>query len=329
MAELFSLEKVKEILNQFEETATDLVEETCGDIDLPAFMASGDERAVRKSINKIQNNLIASIPEGIPVPAVSLYVTPIGADAINMVSISVSSKFKAEKQFKFKESLTSRNADTAGALAVMMNIYKELLEDSMADSNLKAMNAVLEEAGKEAGLSYSVKIITPLGIKNKKVESLSNEEVVFVADMDRVFKFEDLLVLAEPVENLISEESIKEAFDNLVAELTGCQMPQQLVAAHGGVTIKYICNINKQVRPMTLIKKVCTKAHDRIIGKKDTLAYWTDDKSYALVVRRENGQFDMVLDPFDVETLLRSDVDVLAELNQGTTSEGTKAKSEE
>lgn len=316
MAELFNKEKVNECLQMFEDSAKELIAETCDDIDLEKFMKDGDGDAVRKSITKIQNNLVASIPQGIPVPGVSLYVTPLGGEYIDVISISVTNKFKAVKTFKFKGTITSRNSSLEGAVSIMMEIYKKLIVDAMAEHNLGIMNRILERATGEAGLPYNVTIVTPLGVKDRKVDVLTNEEVVFVADMDRVFDMGDLLILAEPVENLISEEAIEDAFNSLVAELAACQMPQQLVASHGGVTIRYICNINKQVRPMTLIKKVCTKATDKIIGNKDTLAYWTDGESYALVVRREGGHFDVVLDPFNVETMLRSDVNVLAKLGQ-------------
>ena len=73
MAELFNKEKVNECLQMFEDSAKELIAETCDDIDLEKFMKDGDGDAVRKSITKIQNNLVASIPQGIPVPGVSLY----------------------------------------------------------------------------------------------------------------------------------------------------------------------------------------------------------------------------------------------------------------
>lgn len=318
MAKLFNADDVTRYLEQFENTSKRNIAETCGDVTLEKFMKEGNDTLVRQCIFKIQSNLIAAIPNELPVPGVSMYITPMrtSSGVIDVISLSITNKFRAAKTFKFKKTITTRTASLEGATDVMLGIYKDLITNVMAEQNLSVLNEVYANAAQDAGLPYGIRVTSALGIKDRKVETLSNEEVVFVADYDRVFNFNDLMILAEPIENLITEEAIQSAYDNLVAELTSCQLPQQLVAAHGGATLRYVCNINKQVRPMTLIKKVCTKAVDKIIGNKETLAYWTDGESYALVVRREDGNFDIVLDPFNIETMLRSDVDVLAALGQ-------------
>lgn len=72
----------------------------------------------------------------------------------------------------------------------------------------------------------------------------------------------------------------------------------------------YICDISKRLKPLTLIKKICSKNIEKLRGSKDAVAYYFEDDVFALVERRD-GNFTVVLSPFDVKTLRRVDVDVL------------------
>lgn len=188
-------------------------------------------------------------------------------------------------------------------------MYADLITDEMIEENLKIVNDVLEEVVNKAGVSYEISVVSPVGQQGKVLSSILDDKVVFVADTERAFELEDIMALQEPDED-ITEDMIASAIEDEVNIVSGCQTPEQLVAKHGGMLVSYVCNINKQIRPMTLIKKVCSKDVMRVKGQNDTFAYYNNGEVFALLYRRD-GEFEIALSPFDMKTLRKADFDVL------------------
>lgn len=280
-------------------------------LDLEGFMAKGLTDLVKESINKIQANIISAIPEGYAVPKVSLYITATGSDetAISVISITVTNRVTGNKKFKF--SYQAKPGNTVQQIAdFFLAIYTELVVDAIIDENLEKVNSVLSEIAKEAGLDYEISVISPLGIKEgKKIAYIGDDLIQFVADEDRIFDTDDILVLQE-VSETITEEHIAEAKKQLVEELGTAQTPEQLVGIHGGLLVSYIADINKRVRPITLIKSVCSRNAKKLTGNKDAIAYYSEGDVFAIVAKRDN-KFEVVLSPFDINTLRKVDVDVI------------------
>lgn len=303
----------KSILDAFNSTVDSMVQDTCGDIDVLKFMEEKNVEALKRSITKVHNNVIASIPDEVPTPHVSVYTTPVGSQSIDVVTISITNRYTSEKKFKFSNAVTRKNATAEGIAEIFKEAYTALILDSMIEENLKVVNDMYAQLAQQAEIGYGIELISSLNAGEKKVSFLADDKVVFVADENRIFSLEDIILFSEP-DTLIPEEKIEEAKAVEVEMLRECQTPEQLVAKHGGVVISFLSDINKQVRTMTLIKKVCTKEWNKIKGNKETLAYWSEGDNYALVVRREDGHFEVVLSPFNTETLRKVDVDVLSKI---------------
>lgn len=310
---MFTQNDKKEILKEFTDSVDNLIAETCGDIDVPKFMQESNVDAIKRSITKVHNNVIASVPEGIPAPKVSVYTTPVGADQVDVVTVSITNRYTSNKKFKFSDAITERNASPEGIANIFKNAYTQLILDSMIEANIQIVNEAYQQLIQRAEVGYAVEVVSPLNAGDRKVAYISDDKVCFVADESRIFDLEDLLIFVEP-DGMISEEDIEKVKSAEVETLQACQTPVQLVEKHGGSTISYIADINKQVRAMTLIKKVCTKDYSKIKGNKETLAFWAEGDDYALVVKREDGHFDIVLSPFNIKTLRKADVDVLSKI---------------
>lgn len=305
--------KRNEILGMFDDAVKATVEECCADINLVDSMLKGNVEEVRNSIFKIQNCIIASVPEGVAVPKVSIYITPAGADVIDVITLSIGNKLNSTKKFKYQYIITRNSADTETVVDYIKEAYARLIVDELAESNLAKLNEVLGVIVEKANLSYAVKVVSSLGVDNKIVSELSNDNVVFVANDDRVFEMDDILIVAEPDGEFVTEDIIENAIVKEAEMFAECQTPEQLIDKHGCTVISYIANINKQVKAMTIIKKFCSKEYSKVRGNADAVAFFKDVNVYA-IVSKVDGKFEVQLSPFDITTMRRVDYDVLAML---------------
>lgn len=312
---MFSVEDKKVIIEKFTKTAASNIDANMTD-DIDSFLKAGKVDLVKDCITKFQNNIICAIPEGVEVPSVSLYQSPlcsVDSDEIEIVALSLSNRINSTKKFKY----TAR-VQAAGILQRLAEFfipaYTELIVSSMVEANLERVNDILAQAAEEAGVPYKVSVISELGNEGKKVASLLDDEVVFVADEDRALSLNDLMLLRVPnEEELITEDMIQNAYSALVEEIQKSQTPEQLVADPGSF-LRYVCDISKHIKPATLVKALCGKNVEKLTGKKDTLAYYMRDNVYALVAKRD-GHLEVVLSPFDLSTFRKVDVDVLKEIS--------------
>ena len=311
---MFTREMKESYLAKFTESAWALAGEHEDRLDLEKAMASNDIDVVKRVIQDMQNIMVASIPEGIAVPEVSKFVTGSGStpDAISVVNIRIANKVNSERKFSFSIVVTGSKASDA-AFDFMLSVYSALLVDTMASVNLIKVNDVVMKASEEAHLEYTIRVETSLGNEGKKIAALSDDEIVLVADEDRVFDVDELVILLDEPTEIISEEMINRVYDTVVNEFSAAQTPVLLVGMRCGSLLSYICDISKRVKPITYIKKVCNRNIFKLSGTKNCLAYYNKDGVYALIAVRD-GDKEVVLTPFDVNTLVKVDVDVLAEV---------------
>lgn len=309
---MFNAEVKKNLIDEFKLNAGNLFNEVKDDCDLKAAMLNGDVDDVRGIVKRCQSIMVANIPDGVDVPKTSLYVSPTtasGDDSISLVNITLSNKISADKVFKYATTVTREGAIDK-VVDFMMGVYITLIIDKLVSKNLERVNDVIAQAVAESGITYGVKIVSSLGNDGKKIAHISDDEVVFVADESRVFDLDKIIVLLEEETELISADVIQQHYNNLVEEFANAQTPEQLVKNHGGVLVAHVCDISKRLKAMTLIKKVCTKNVSKIRGDKDTIAYFADGDVFALVAKRD-GNFEVILAPFDVNTFRKVDYDVL------------------
>lgn len=310
---MYNLLRKEELLEAFASAAKSNAEKNLVGLKIEEFMKKGDADLVKECIEKIQSNVTSAIPEGIPIPRASLYVSQISTEGegISLINLSITNKVKSTKKFKFQHVVKVFNAkDTL--FDIFLAVYTELIVGYMGDQNLEHINEVVKEVAAEAGLTYDISVVSPLGNKGKKIAYISDESVVFVADEERLFDLDDLLALQEPTEDgIITEAHIAAAKKQLVNDLAVAQTPVQLVAIHGGLLIAHLLDVNKRVKPMTLLKKVTNRNVENLNGNKDVIAYYAKENIFSIVAKNENG-FEVVLSPFDIETLRTVDMDIVA-----------------
>ena len=98
----------------------------------------------------------------------------------------------------------------------------------------------------------------------------------------------------------------------MVDELRLAQTTAQLVNMQGGALVAYICGISKRVKPMTIIKSIYSE-NVATSGKKNGIAYYLKDNVYA-AINFTDGVPEVILSPFDINTFVNVDKDVLADI---------------
>lgn len=306
---MINAETKNELISQFKTEAKVMYDSVKVNCDLKAAMEEGNVDDVRDIVKKIQSIMIANIPDGMKIPKTSLYVSPTGSEDISIVNITIVNKLSADRDFRYPTVITKSNAEDK-VFDYMLTVYSALLIDELVNRNLERVNDVLAQAVAESGIDYGIKVVSSLGNEGKKIVSISDDEIIFVADESRVFSLDNVIVLLEEETEFISADVIQSHYQNIVEELATAQTPEQLVGIHGGVLVAHVCDISKRLKPMTLIKKVCSKNVTKVRGDKDAIAYFSEGDVYAIVAKRE-GSYEVILSPFDVNTLRKVDFDVL------------------
>ena len=310
---MINTEKKLELMKQFEEGIKANVSANLSELNLVGFCGAGKMDLVKEAVEKIRANIISAVPTGYPIPKASLYVNGTGNGSnVTVISITLTNGWKDTQEFKFSNQFPVGENIVTVITAFFQAAYEKLFMDVLADENLKVINDMFEDFCKKAGLGYTVKVVSPLNQDGKKIAYIADDAIEFVADEDRLFNIDDILVFQD-ADALITEEQIEAAKQPLIDELGLAQTTVQLVGAHGGSLIKYLCGIGTQVKAITLIRKVNNKNAERLTGKKDSVAYYEKDGVYSVVARRD-GKFEVLLKPFDVKTLANVDVDVVKEL---------------
>lgn len=312
---MYNLKEKEELISAFTESVKQNAKEYLADLDIVKFMGIGSIEHIRECVGKIKATVDMSIPGTFAIPKYSLYISGSSTDGetISLISISITQRIKSTKKFKFKLTVTAENTvDTI--LNFFIATYTELLVDELAEKNIALVNELLDEVVKEAGLGYEVSAVTALGNENKVVAYLGDDTVQFVADENRIFDLDDILALQD-VSEIITEEHILGAKQSLVDEFITLQTPEQLIQAHGGALLGYVCNVNKRVKPFSIIKSVSNRNIEKVSGNKDCLTYFHDtEKGIFSIIAKRGNDFEVVLSPFDVNTFRKVDFDVLSEV---------------
>lgn len=304
------------------ERKNQLVKEFCDNVDLnmdylkcycnlDVAVKNGDVEMVKNFMNEVSRVMLSSVPEEVEVPGVTVYPLFSGEDAITLIDVTLRNKYSAEYAFKIKRQIVVSDDIFEMLIDFFKCGYVELLTDAIVRENLVVVNAKLDEIAKEAGNTFKVEIVSPMTNDGKKLAFISDEKVVYVAEEERVLSMDDILVFAEPSE-FVTEDMITEGMKREVAAFAQAQTTPQFVGVHEPL-VEHICGLNSLTKAFTLIKKVNSKNVMKLRGSKETLAFFSKDKVYSVLSVTTEGK-EVILKPFNVDTLEVVDMDVLKEI---------------
>lgn len=315
---MYNLKTVDEVCNNFLKNADEelKVAKMYGDIN--EALAENDSSKVKYLIQKSEEHIKASVPEEVTIENTSLYVNLAEYDGVlKTVDITVRNKYSNPYAFKFKKQLVASEGFDEALYDFLKCVYLELVRDALINVNIDIVNTKLAEICEKAGNNFKVKVISPMIGEGKKISNITDDCIEYVADDTRILSLEDILVFCEPNE-FISEEVINEGMEAAVSRFAQAQTTPQFVGLNEPL-IGTLCDIGR-FKPFTLIKKVYSKNVEKWCNKKlseseSMLTYYLDAvKGIFSVIALSGKEKEVVLKPFNIETLEVVDEDVLANL---------------
>lgn len=306
---MYSTEKVNNILEKFQES----VENTVGTVNnygnLYQSMKNNDGGMTKYLVTEIVRVMKALIPAELNQGyTITPYITMSGEDEIRVIDLTIRAK-QDDINAKFKKVFTLNEDIFYEIVEFAHSVIVDIIIDEAICQNCSAVNEKLQELCDKAGVDFDITVASPLSIqgKDKKVSKLTDSMIEFIVDGDKVFELEDLMVFANPTE-LITEDMIEKANDVEVVAIASAQTTPQLIGAYVPL-LGYICNISKQVKPSTLIRKVYPKEVSKVTSKEFMLTHKEEDGVYSVVeAKLQDGSVvegNCVLQPFSIETLER------------------------
>ena len=288
--------------------------------DLYAISHQGDVDEVKLAVDCMVDAVKGAIPAALA-PRINKYIscTSTGEEGvITLININIQNKLKDARKFIFKSSFSTDASVREQIEGFLLAIFEELFIDNMIVSNLVIVNEVIANAVAKAGVGYTVSVVSPLQLAGKKLVEFTDDDVVFVVDYDKAFELGNYVIFldADPSEEDMSgytAEDYEAAFEAIVKEFASCQTTTELVAEKGTEIISVITEIRKSVKPSTLIKKVYRRDASKMKGSVEGLAYYLDGTTFAVINKTADGM-TVALQPINLDTLERVDVDVVSKL---------------
>lgn len=277
-------------------------------------LKAGNLEYFKDDVKRINDIVSRIMPKSLNVPRASVRVSMIGTVA----NITLCNKYTDKSmEFKTKFSQVYREDQSneelfEEILGRVVDVYKNLANECMIRENLEVINGVLAEIVEKAGVNYTVKLTSVVnGATDRKIDYISDNEVIFVVDKNLIFNLENVAICKEP-NHYFSEDDVEGAKEELAKKFATAHTTLEFVNNKGFSVISYLCGLKKGVKAFSYIKKVtgrkCQSAHS------DGLVYYQKDDVYAIISVSAEGN-DVVLSPFNIKTLEYVDgVDVLSEV---------------
>ncbi len=310
-ARVYSKQVKDSIVAEFHTSVSDACSAIYQKYFIADHIAEGLLENLKKECKRLNSFVKTFLPKGIKVDYPKLRFA-LSGDTFTITARN--SEANSVLKYKIAKSFTRRTGSTNEVMFEeyanwIYDLYEVLLVSALQQKNVDAVNAVLDEITQMADTSYSVHVAIPFGQKGKRLAYVSDDEVVFCVDEDKIFDLDDVAVMAEPG-NILSESDIQAAKEAVANEYATAHTVFEFIKNGGFNLINYLCGkTGKSV--MTQIKSITKKNMANQSRRVDGLAYYSVDNVFA-IVEFKGGNIEVVLSPFNVDTFEKVDVDVMS-----------------
>lgn len=221
-------------------------------------------------------------------------------------------KFKTAKTVVVSENLVQDIADVISEVMLNRFVYQ------MAKSNVQELNSVVAEICEQ----HEITIIPEFGVDvstQARIISVSNTGVVFNVTLDEAMEIPNVRICSDRTDEY-NEYLKTQAIDTFVEEMKAVHTVPQLIKANVGVVTSVVGAIKS--RADIMIRKAYHK-QAKNIGKAG-IGYFDetvkikkqDVQVFAIVEKAADGEYSVVLNPFDKETLAYVDFDVIKAISK-------------
>lgn len=315
---MYTKEQHDTILSSFREDALRLYDPTqypLLDVNIVELAKDGDRLSewLRVTVKKAVE---AQLPVGSPIPEITIRnsVTDLPSIGSAMLSINISPQKASPVAFPKEAFKRADNQTTSHEIVqFIVSAYAKILHTLMENVNLEKLNSVLAWATSEdqADRSYTISFV-PSTLRARQagfINTINDDELVLVADSDKVFELPDWVVLSDDDPD-VSQQRLDTSRRGLVESL----IPHDTVvsALHAKIPmIRSVAGVGTH-RTHTLIRKAFGRdAAGMTKGiKKAVLALVETDKVIG-AVEYSGENVSVVLSPVSKETLEPVDFNIV------------------
>lgn len=263
----------------------------------------------------IYNIMLAPQVSGVGLPDFIVKVETRDSDVLKRIKLIVKSKLKSRVHYKNEISITidENLIDDLGS-SILKSVV-ELYYLEQANENIDILNYRLKEICEDNDIPFRFKFA--LTENSSTILSINNSMVTFGADLNRALNIASsgLFQCGNEYNDLIS----RYAYSELVNALKSCQTTTQLIKCNMQL-IKDITGITTKKRANKLIRESYHRNAQYLDKVKQGIGYFEDTviiddeevKVFALIEKDALGNYMVILNPFDTNTLFDVDVDVLS-----------------
>lgn len=255
--------------------------------------------------------------DGVCLPLFITKIETTDKGTLKSFNLIVRSKIKAVVQYKRITSITvSENIIEDMTTAILDGLFTMYFQE-MALQNIDSLNSKISQICKENGIPQRFKFT--LSTDTSIIHYIDNDIVIFNADLDKALDItkESIFLCGDEYNDLIC----KETTERLVALLQTCEITPQLIKGNIPL-IKDITNLTTKKRASKLIRETYHRNANALLNLKSGIGYFEtttkvdglDTKIFALVEKTIDGEYKVILNPFDEITLFNVDFDVLKAL---------------
>lgn len=231
-------------------------------------------------------------------------------------SLMLRSKLKAETKYMIKRNIKI----TENILEDINDVFSEFLSDmfliEVANENVKELNDKIDELCKSYKLPFTFGFDVIPEVNTPFVTKINDKEVRFSVDILNAKNISELGILqgGDKYNDLIQ----KEAQDDLLTSLLSVQTTPQLIKTKVDIIRKVTGVVTKKHA-----KKIIRESYHRNARYIDTLksgyVYFNElvdidgveTDVFSIIHKAEDGTLEVVLSPFDTDTLFNVDCDVV------------------
>lgn len=264
------------------------------------------------------NNIVAAATvEDVGLPKFISKVRTSDSDVLKSVTLSISSKLRAEVKYKREFSIAVDDSLIVSLGNAYVEALFELFYLEMAHENVAVLNEEIAKICAENEVPANFKF--DVEMSDAIVLSITDEMVVFNADLHAILNISSLGIFqsGDGYNDLVRNGAVSK----LIEQLKLCQTTVQLIKGKVNL-IKDITHMSTKKRASKLIRGAYHRQAKYLDRVKSGVGYYeevvkidgNDTKVFALVEKTEDGDMKVVLHPFDVNTMFNVEYDVLGAL---------------
>lgn len=267
-------------------------------------------------IDCIASKLRCVVAEDVQFPGFLTKFSTTDSESLKEIELTVSSKLKAERKFKERKNIAVDDNFVENAGEFMVNVLFGAYYVEEAFANVTAVNERLEEIYAEAGIEKKV-LFDIDASSSSRVLSIDNEVVVLNADIEKALDASKMgiMVAGDEYSELVREEATKK-FVDVMQTVT---ITPEIIKKNVDV-IASLLDLRTKKHANKIIREGYHKQAKHLKDATSGVGYFSekvgDANVFALLCKNADGNYEVVLNPFDADKLEAVDVDVVALLNK-------------